>query len=448
MDLIETLKNEVGNYSINLISQKTGESEERAKAGVFAAIPAVLAGIIKKGSGGSSGFLSSLMPGLATTESADRPVSNLNDEGDSLLERGQTMLGDLFGKDTDSVTNAVSDSSGISREKSSSVLAMAVPLIMSALSKVMNSKGWSTSDLLGKLFENRSGIASALPGNLGTSLGLASMNVPDLDRRFEAPGTRSDIPPVKIPPITPSSTEIPHREVDPVRHVQHDAPVSSGGSFLKWLIPLILIALAAWWLLGKKGCNESADTVITTDSLNIDGDSMMGSATGAVTGALNEAGDWIYDLGPDIKKKLPDGTEITIGENSVENRLISFIEDDTREVDKTTWFSFDRLYFETGKSGLKPESKEQLANVAAIMKAYPEVKIKLGGYTDSTGDAAVNKRLSNDRAQNAMQELARLGVANNRMEAEGYGPGHPLATNETPEGRAQNRRIDIRVTAK
>ncbi|HNL06480.1 MAG TPA: OmpA family protein, partial [Chitinophagales bacterium] len=132
----------------------------------------------------------------------------------------------------------------------------------------------------------------------------------------------------------------------------------------------------------------------------------------------------------------------------VENRLVTFIEDKTKVVDKTTWFSFDRLYFETGKSTLKPESQEQLKNIAAIMKAYPKVEIKLGGYTDNTGDKQKNMELSQKRAETTMQELVKLGVAAKRLTAEGYGDQHPVADNTTPEGRAKNRRIDIRVTKK
>ncbi|MNY64776.1 putative lipoprotein YiaD precursor [compost metagenome] len=72
----------------------------------------------------------------------------------------------------------------------------------------------------------------------------------------------------------------------------------------------------------------------------------------------------------------------------------------------------------------------------------------MGGYTDNTGDASLNKTLSNDRANAAMQELVKLGIDANRLSAEGYGPEHPIASNDTPEGRAKNRRIDVRVSQK
>ncbi len=148
-------------------------------------------------------------------------------------------------------------------------------------------------------------------------------------------------------------------------------------------------------------------------------------------------------------KKLSSGFELLGASISgIESKLVAFIEDASKPVDKTTWFSFDRLLFETGKSTLKPSSQEQLVNIAEILKAYPGVEVKIGGYTDNTGDAAANQKLSDERAKSVMAELVKLGIDEERMAAEGYGQEHPVASNDTEEGRAQNRRIDIRVTKK
>jgi K(+)-stimulated pyrophosphate-energized sodium pump len=104
--------------------------------------------------------------------------------------------------------------------------------------------------------------------------------------------------------------------------------------------------------------------------------------------------------------------------------------------------------FETGKATLKPESAAQLANVAAILKAFPKVAVKVGGYTDNVGNAASNMKLSADRAKGVAGELVKLGIAAARLVPEGYGDKNPIASNDTEEGRAQNRRISLRVTAK
>jgi K(+)-stimulated pyrophosphate-energized sodium pump len=139
---------------------------------------------------------------------------------------------------------------------------------------------------------------------------------------------------------------------------------------------------------------------------------------------------------------------LTVPENGIESKLVQFIEDKDKAVDQTTWFNFDRLLFDTGKSTLKQTSKEEITNMAKILKEFPAVAIKIGGYTDNTGSAQTNKKLSQDRADVVMAELVQLGIAKSRLAAEGYGPEHPVASNDTEAGRAENRRIAVRVTKK
>jgi K(+)-stimulated pyrophosphate-energized sodium pump len=158
--------------------------------------------------------------------------------------------------------------------------------------------------------------------------------------------------------------------------------------------------------------------------------------------------DAIKNLGAKMDKALSSGVTLNIPENGIENNLLKFIEDKSKAVDKTTWFDFDRLTFETGKSSLKPESAEQLKNIAEILKAFPEVNIKVGGYTDNVGNANDNLKLSTDRASAVKAELIKLGIDDARLESEGYGIEHPIASNDSEEGRAANRRTSVRVTKK
>ncbi len=152
---------------------------------------------------------------------------------------------------------------------------------------------------------------------------------------------------------------------------------------------------------------------------------------------------------PDVTMATLDvkGKTLNIAVGGVEEQLVTFIKSD-KVVDKTTWFDFDRLLFDTGKSTLKPESQAQLKNIVEILNAYPAVNLKLGGYTDNTGNANANLKLSGDRANSVMAELVKLGIDENRLDAEGYGQEHPVASNDTKEGQAQNRRISVRVTKK
>jgi len=149
-----------------------------------------------------------------------------------------------------------------------------------------------------------------------------------------------------------------------------------------------------------------------------------------------------------VKNQLPTGVELHVPAAGIESRLVAFIKDESRPVDKTTWFDFDRLLFASGKATLEPASNEQLDNIAQILTAYPRVNVKIGGYTDDQGDDAYNMALSKNRADNVKAEIVKRGIDAARLEAEGYGEQHPVADNATPEGRAQNRRISLRVTQK
>jgi len=171
----------------------------------------------------------------------------------------------------------------------------------------------------------------------------------------------------------------------------------------------------------------------------------METMTPQLTSAL-PISEGIKNLGAKMDKALSSGVTLNIPENGIENNLLKFIEDKDAVVNKTTWFDFDRLTFETGKSTLKPESEEQLKNIAEILKAYPNVAVKLGGYTDNVGKANDNLQLSGERALMVKAELIKLGITDARLESEGYGQENPVSTNDTEEGRAANRRISIRVT--
>jgi OmpA-OmpF porin, OOP family len=175
---------------------------------------------------------------------------------------------------------------------------------------------------------------------------------------------------------------------------------------------------------------------------------VVDSATAVGASATAAVGDAMGKLGASVKRALPGGMELNVPENGIESKLIAFISDAGKEVDKTTWFNFDRINFATGSAALSTESAEQVKNISDILTAYPKVKLKLGGYTDNVGNAASNLKLSANRATSVMKALVANGIDASRLTAEGYGAEHPEASNDTEEGRAQNRRIAVRVTEK
>ncbi|MDW9379538.1 sodium-translocating pyrophosphatase [Chryseobacterium sp. JV558] len=170
---------------------------------------------------------------------------------------------------------------------------------------------------------------------------------------------------------------------------------------------------------------------------------------GEVRGHLNESGDFVYETGNIQKIKLDGGKTIAIGDGSQLYQLYNVVKQKDKSVlDPNKWYTIENLYFGTGSSDLKAGYEFQLSTLAEILNAYPDLKIKLGGYTDNSGNEDSNLKLSNLRAQTAKLKLLELGISADRVEAEGYGSQHPVCeANDTDECKAKNRRIDVRVLA-
>lgn len=105
----------------------------------------------------------------------------------------------------------------------------------------------------------------------------------------------------------------------------------------------------------------------------------------------------------------------------------------------------DTIRFETGRADLKPESHSLLDQVAMMIKANPDVKVRVEGHTDDTGPHELNMRLSQERAESVRHYLINKGVAPQRLRAVGYGPDKPKVKGTTEEARTKNRRVEFVV---
>ena len=102
-------------------------------------------------------------------------------------------------------------------------------------------------------------------------------------------------------------------------------------------------------------------------------------------------------------------------------------------------------YFDSGHSEVKHRARERLARIGQTLAGASDGKIVVEGHTDSTGPAKVNMRLSELRAESVKHILVKNGVLGDRIEIHGYGSTKPVASNGTPEGRSQNRRVEVVV---
>jgi OmpA-OmpF porin, OOP family len=376
------------------LASRLGESPQAVQGGLGAVTAATLGGLAAKAN--DTGFLSQIMSlaGGANSQNVLDSLSALASGG------GGGGVGDLvskflpmvFGAQQNQVTSAIAQHAGLGAASVTGLLKMAAPLVLGFLGRAQST-----------------GALSA--GTLGSTL------------KAELPSLQGYLPTGLVSSLTSGAGH--------AATAVTAAAATTAATGTRWLVPLAIVAalILAWLLFRGMGApKEAAQT-----------------AMNATTQTASNA--WAA-LGQMVAVKLPDGTVLNAPTLGVEARLVKYLDDGTAVVTDETWFDFDRLLFDTGSATLQPASQEQLANVAAIMKAYPNAKVLIGGYTDNTGDAGANVTLSQQRADNVAAELTKLGVDPSRIQTKGYGEEHAIADNGTEDGRQKNRRISLHVTQK
>jgi OOP family OmpA-OmpF porin len=397
--LLDSLKDRISPDIVRGLASNLGESTDSVQQALTTGSTAMLATLASKA--GDSGFLSQIM-NLLSSAGARGAMGAAAGAGSSasstVSQAGGTFLNMLFGNNLSGIQNKISEISGMRASSAGTILASAAPLVLGTLASKVSSEGLSASGLGSMLSAELPRLRSFLPAGFAIA-GLSS-----------------------VPANVASEVS---RVRDEVR------PKASGIMWPAVILGCILLAALLWFF--NRG--NSVNTAVNT-------------ASNAASQAGNAIANGAANLGAFFQTSLPDGIVLNIPQNGVENRLLVFIKDPNAQANTETWFDFDRLLFDTNAATLQPSSQEQLQNIANILKAYPNVHIRIGGYTDNQGDAASNLKLSQDRADNVMHEIIVLGVDPSRLDAKGYGEDHPVADNATDAGRAQNRRISMRVTQK
>jgi outer membrane protein OmpA-like peptidoglycan-associated protein len=415
LNLVELVSKELSGENAGKIASLLGESNSAVARGIGAAVTSIIAGFMNKASteGGSLEMVNWIRGGGYDGKFLDRFGSLLSGEkgaGD-LLASGASLLAGLFGTRLGAMETVVSSASGLARGSSRSLLGMAASCGLATLGKQLSTDSLDSVGLMDLLSSQKGVVQSSAPAGLAGALGIMSLS--------QLGGS---------PPPMPSG-----------------AP-GSGMSFIRGLWPFIAAAFA--FMLVMKACGDFGYRHVPPKPAAVPADTVKAVQAPVPAPVDTSAATADSLLGAFGEYVLPNGTKLNIPELGIERKLIAFIEDKTKAVDKETWFSFDRLTFDTGKATLQPSSQEQLNNIAEILKAYPVVELKVGGYTDNVGDPKANLKLSQARAETVMAEVVKLGIDQKRLTAEGYGDQHPVADNATEEGRQKNRRVDCRVARK
>jgi outer membrane protein OmpA-like peptidoglycan-associated protein len=217
-------------------------------------------------------------------------------------------------------------------------------------------------------------------------------------------------------------------------------------TFLKF--PLVA---AVTGVIALGACTNPNGSILAQDgdaNKNLKNGALLGAGAGAVIGALSK-GDGNRDQGA-VRGALI-GAALGAGGGALldkqERDLRASLGNDNVTINNTG----DRLIvtlpqdilFATGSSAVRPDLQRDLGAVASNLQAYPDSTIQIIGHTDSDGEAAFNQQLSESRANSVASVLLNNGISSSRVQAYGRGEAQPVSSNLNPQGKAQNRRVEI-----
>lgn len=430
INIIDLIKGQFGPAVISQASTHLGESESAISKAISALLPTVVGGLANNAD--KPGILDTIM-----SASSGDILGNLMGGNHSSMVT--TLLTSMFGDKLGAINNSISNFSGVSNESSSSLLNMVTGATVGTVGKYASENNLGASGLSSLLADQKGIVSDLLPAGLSlASLGLGHW------------GSSEKVVVPEPENITVTSHDEPKVEVtragDTHVNVEPDNN-EDGGSIWKWLLPLILLLVAGWFIWKQCEKKNVDSTTTTTDSTMMKSDSANMMTTDSTSTAMTPGAKTDTDI--DLN-----GTTIKGYKNGMEDNMIAFLKankyNDAADDNalKNTWYNFDKVNFAMGSSTqLLPGSEEQMKNLVAILKAYPDTKIKIGGYTDNVGDPAVNKDLSQKRADYLKAELSKMGVGSQVTGAEGYGSEKATVPASASDAeRAVDRNMAVRFT--
>lgn len=435
-NLLEEVETYFTGNTVSQASVVVGESEEGVRKALVKIIPLVLSSFMGRAERpGGPEVLWTL-----THEAAESGVLPNLLTADTLQRRSDLMRA-LLGEAHAATVARIANGTALPTASVETLLAIGAQAVLHRLASYATVHALNADELFGFLKSQRAQVLEAmLPGSTGGPVdapGLLPTSAAALAGELAAAGS------------SPWSAVGGGHTYSPPA-----APTPKTSSRWVWVLVLVVLGAAAeyWFVRAQSGGRTPATPFVAAQAraaLAAPPSASAATPEGHYDAALDT---YIYDPGRPITLTMVDGSSQTVGVNSTENRLYTFLANPRMQVDPVNrtkgWINFDRVGFDARKTVLTDESRAQLRNVASILKSFPAAHVKIGGYTDTTGNVMTNLRLSQERADMAVAELVALGIPLSRLEAKGYGGKHGIASNATPVGRALNRRISIRVTQK
>lgn len=213
----------------------------------------------------------------------------------------------------------------------------------------------------------------------------------------------------------------------------------------KWVRNIVFASLTA---MAASGCSTTNPYTGEEQTAKATGGALIGALAGAAIGVASSSKS---DRGKGALIGAASGAALGGGigyymdvqEAELRKQLQSTGISVTRDGDNIILNMPNSITFGVDQTDLSVQAKRALYNVALVAKEYNKTMLNVYGFTDSTGSASYNLRLSQVRASEVSNQLMRDGVKSNRLVTKGMGEAHPIATNSSEQGRSQNRRVEI-----
>jgi outer membrane protein OmpA-like peptidoglycan-associated protein len=421
--MLDSLRELASPAILSIVTRQTNESESAVSRAFSAAVPAIAATIANRCDDNS--FMKEVADLASRTASDPDPLKSVtriaSQTGTTVDTSTPTgaFLSSLFGHNLAAMSDNLANYAGIRSSSASTILSVAAPLILGYLGRMMRSDNLTTAGLADRLRGMRNQLASAVP---------IGFEMPEF---FHAPfrASRAAVDEVERHPHVAREAE------------SWTAPVLA-------LLGLLGLGGLIWWASHRPVVVEQSRVEMTEPAPTARVPTPVApapapeppNATG--TTGLGQVGTTGMVPSARTTRTLPGNVVINIPTGGTEDRLYNYL---SSSGTGGTMIDFDQVKFDSGSAALTSGARDQIDNVAVILRAYPRAAVTIAGYTDNSGSDHANMALSKARADAVAGRLTAKGVQPDRVHAEGFGSQKPVGDNATDAGRADNRRVSIDV---
>ena len=407
LSLLESVRAAFGASFVQNASAYLGDPENAVRRSLDEIIPVSLAAIINKAETETADSVAALATVALQQDRYSNPAAQFVSGGEGVPPGAPDLVKEIFGERFGAIANAVATSTGGRSSTISALFNAVVPCALALIGRHLRENNLPAGALSAVLAGQKSSVWASVPADLKLSslLGVPARPAPSYVAAGAMPTERG----------TP------------------------------WLAPIVLLLVAgsfAWWALRSRATEPVASAGLDTAPRPAAAPNTVAAQPRPDSQAARP--DTVA-AGPVI---LPNGVKLDAANGGFEDRLVTFLSDPNAKPDENRWFDFTHLDFEPGTARIVGEGRKEVTNLAQILKAFPSVRIKIGGFSDSstTVTDSVARKLTKARAEAVAKELRDAGVGGQVAGVDGYGSAFAKLPASAPEAdRRSDRRLGVAV---